>query len=68
MKRIIEKNDSPLTTLLEWLVTLVIVVWLIRIMLCYLYRHRLIVIAVIAISLAGFIAYRVYDYKRRSRY
>ena len=54
--------------LLEWLVTIVIVVWLIRMALCYLHQHLGIVIGVGLLIIGGIVGYRIYDYKKRTWY
>ncbi len=59
---------SPLSLLLEWIVTIVIVVWLIRMALCYLHQHLGIVIGVGLLIIGGIVGYRIYDYKKRTWY
>ncbi len=57
---------SPFSALLEWLVTLVVVVWLVRLALCYLGAHLGIVIGVGLLTIGGIIGYRIYDYKKHT--
>ena len=57
---------SPLRALLEWLVTLVLVVWLVRLALDYLDQHLGIVIGVALLAIGGIIGYRIYDYKKHT--
>lgn len=71
MRKIIYSKPSPLSRFLEWLVTIALVVWLVRILLCYLKQHVgiLIAIGVIAVTiLGGIIAFRIIDYHRRIRF
>ena len=71
MRKIIYQRPSPLSRFLEWLVTIALVIWLTRILLCYLKQHIgiLIAIGVIALTiLGGTIAYRIIDYRRRLRF
>ena len=71
MRKIIYNKPSPLSRFLEWLITIALIIWLVRILLCYLREHIGILIAIavtIAIVLGAIIAYRIYDFKRRTRF
>ena len=57
---------SPILSLLEWLVTLVIIVWLVRLALCYLEQHLGIVIGGALLVIGGIVGYRIYDYRRHT--
>lgn len=68
MKRTVYEKNSPLGTLLEWLITLVVIVWLVRLAIAYLYQHLGIVIGVVLIAIGLIIGIRVLDYRRRTRW
>lgn len=67
MKRIYER-PTLLTRILEWLFTLVAIIVLVRMILIYLYQHLGIVIAVVVFVLGSIVGYRIWDYRRRTRY
>jgi len=68
MRKIVEESHSPLSTLLEWLVTIVIIIYIVKLILNYLYQHLPIVIGLGILIVGSYIAYRIWDYKKRSRY
>ena len=71
MRKIIYHKPSPLSRFLEWLITIALIIWLTRILLCYLKQHIGILIAIgviIVAVLGGTIAYRIIEYRRRLRF
>lgn len=68
MKRMIYEPKSPLTKLLEWVVTLAIIVWLIKLALCYIKKHIRLVIVGIVTVITMIVLYRIYMYRKRNWY
>lgn len=66
MKRIYT-GGSILSSIVEWLLTLVFAVIVIRMVLLYLYQHMGVIIGIGLLVIGGIIGYRIYDYKRQRR-
>lgn len=61
-------SSSPLSTVFEWAVAIVLGITFIRMVLMYLYQHMGLIIALGLLVLGGIIGYRIYDYRRRQRF
>ena len=57
-------SSSPLSTVFEWAVAIVLGITFIRRVLMYLYQHMGLIIALGLLVLGGIIGYRIYDYRR----
>ena len=61
-------SKSPLSTVFEWLLAIVLAVVFIRMILMYLYQHLGIIIILGCLVIGGIVGYRIYDYKKKHRF